>query len=92
MTKTISSAFYCLKCATKTALPRKMSRMREKGHFKKIYCITCKDEINHLEVREFDLDFNVENLKRDIGSGKYNEVNKGIKQQEKGIFDNEKTL
>lgn len=89
MTRTVSSDFYCLKCATKTALPRKMSRMREKGHFKKIYCITCREEINHLEVREFDVDFSIEKLKKDIENGVYSEANKGIK--EKGILD-EKTL
>lgn len=89
MTRTVSSDFYCLKCANKTILPRKMSRMREKGHFKKIHCFVCKEEINHIEVREFDVDFKLDKLKTDIENGVYDEANQGIK--EKGILD-EKTL
>lgn len=86
MAKTITSQFYCLKCANKTALPRKMSRMREKGHYKKIYCIGCKEEINHLEVREFDLDFSIDKLKEDISNGVYEDVNKGIEKEKREIL------
>ena len=46
------SKMYCIKCG-KESLPifRKYSKYREAGHLKKIYCIHCKDETNHVEIR-----------------------------------------
>ena len=72
------STFYCTKCAGKIELPRKMSQKREKGHLKKIYCINCKEEINHLEIRSNDMDFDLEQFKLDIEEGFYNESCKKI--------------
>lgn len=71
MTQTVSSDFYCLKCVSKITLPRRMSRIREKGHLKAIYCYNCKERVNHFEVREFDVDFDIEKLKEDIKNGVY---------------------
>jgi hypothetical protein len=51
------SDFYCTQCTNKLSLPRKNSKQREKMHLKSIYCIKCKDEINHYEVRDCDHDF-----------------------------------
>lgn len=74
MSKTTTSKFYCLKCGERTFLPRRLSKMREKGHFKKIYCIKCKGEVNHLEVREFDLGFSEESFLEDVRNGVYKEI------------------
>jgi hypothetical protein len=51
------SSFYCTQCTNKISLPRKQSRQREKNHLKNIYCIKCKEEVNHYEVRSCDHDF-----------------------------------
>jgi ribosomal protein L33 len=48
------SKFLCTQCNNETFLPRKASQQRERNHLKKIYCIKCRDEMNHVEKREFD--------------------------------------
>lgn len=79
MSKMISNRFYCLKCANKNfSIPRKQSDKRKHGHFKKMFCLTCKEEINHLEVREFEVDFDYERFQWDVANGKYDEFNKGV--------------
>lgn len=42
--------FYCMKCGKK-GLPviRPRNNQREKFHRKKLYCIYCKEEVNHIE-------------------------------------------
>ena len=75
----VTSSFYCIKCAHKVPLPRRRGQQREKGHLKRIYCIRCAREINHLEVREFDTDFNLEKFKQDIADGVYAEYEEEIK-------------
>lgn len=52
-TSTISK-FTCTKCNNIIYLPRKKGKEREKNHLKKIYCITCKEIINHSETRDID--------------------------------------
>lgn len=49
------NTFKCTVCG-KEGIPitRKQSNQREYGHLKKIYCIHCKKETNHVEIREFD--------------------------------------
>lgn len=71
------SDFYCLQCMNKITLPRKGSRQREKNHLKNIYCIKCKNNVNHYEVRDCDIDFNIQILKYQIDSG---------------VFDNKKEM
>jgi len=47
------SDFYCTQCGNKGfVLPRKSNKQREPGHLKKIYCLTCRNTVNHAEVRE----------------------------------------
>lgn len=45
--------FFCTKCG-KQGIPivRPTSKQRESGHLKKLYCIYCKEENNHVEVRD----------------------------------------
>lgn len=58
------SDFYCTCCGNKgMPIPRKMSRQREEGHLKKMYCIHCKRDTNHLEFRGFENDFEEFKLK-----------------------------
>ncbi len=65
------SDFYCLCCLNKITLPRKGSRQREKNHLKSIYCIHCKGNVNHYEVRDCDIDFDLEELKLEIQNGTF---------------------
>lgn len=66
------SEFYCTRCGTKgMPLARKMGKQRENGHLKKIYCLHCKMETNHVEIRPFDYEYTVEDLKRDIENNVY---------------------
>lgn len=50
VTKLENHEFYCTKCGQK-GLPvwRRPASQRGKGHLKKLYCIHCKQEVNHYE-------------------------------------------
>lgn len=88
MSQVSISDFYCLSCFTKVPLSRKKSRMREKEHLKNIYCYKCNKEINHFEVREFDRDFNLEELKRRVRAGEFEGLDGGPKEKKGGsIFE-----
>ena len=52
MAKFESHDFYCLNCGKK-GLPvqRKMGQQRGQFHRKKLYCIFCKTECNHIEIK-----------------------------------------
>lgn len=47
------SKFFCTRCGKEgICLPRKKGSRREGGHLKKIYCVHCKDDVNHAEVSD----------------------------------------
>lgn len=48
----IQHKFFCLKCG-REGIPvyRAGNQLREKFHKKKLYCIYCKQEVNHIEIR-----------------------------------------
>lgn len=48
------SEFYCT-CCGKKGIPvmRKPGQTREPGHLKKLYCLYCKEETNHVEIRSY---------------------------------------
>lgn len=55
MSKLITdNEFYCVSCGEK-GLPvvRKYGAERENGHLKKLYCLKCKKETNHVEVKPY---------------------------------------
>ena len=50
----IDHVFYCTQCGKKgIPIARKTGKYKEPGHLKKLYCLTCKMEINHVECVEF---------------------------------------
>lgn len=60
----VSNRFFCLSCGREgISLARPISKQREKSHRKKLYCIYCKEALNHIEckneieVKEFKEDF-----------------------------------
>lgn len=49
------SNFRCVDCGNiGIPISRKQSSQREAGHLKKLYCIHCRKETNHEEIRGFD--------------------------------------
>ena len=69
--------FYCLKCGNKgIPLARRRSLQHEKFHRKKLYCIYCKTEVNHIECRN---EKEVRKFKADFAAGVYeNEAKESI--------------
>ena len=48
----LENEFYCCKCGKKGfSIPRKDGQQREAGHQKKMWCINCKEVINHVECK-----------------------------------------
>ena len=46
------SNFYCEVCGTKgIPIPRNKGKQRESFHKKKLYCLNCKMETNHIECK-----------------------------------------
>lgn len=44
--------FYCIKCGNRGIdLMRKQGHQHKKFHRKKLYCIHCKTEVNHVECK-----------------------------------------
>ncbi len=72
----MASRFFCTKCGKEgICLARKKGSKREKGHLKRLYCIHCKEEINHAEVTE-DGDYTLQDFQREFEQGVFNEEGK----------------
>lgn len=76
----VISEMYCCKCGNKgLTIPRKSNKYKEPGHLKKIYCIYCKCEWNHVEIRPIYSDYNYEDFKLEI---EYNNFDKNGNRKE----------
>lgn len=66
------SRFFCTNCG-KEGIPvqRKRGQERESGHLKKLYCMFCGEEHNHVEVREIDSDCRIEEFKEEFEMGRF---------------------
>ena len=63
--------FYCLLCGKKSfTLPRKDCKRKEKFHRKKLYCLNCRCEVNHIELKS---DAEVYEFKQAFEDGLYKE-------------------
>lgn len=67
-------SFFCTKCGNKgIPLFRKQGHQHSRFHKKKLWCVHCKEEVNHIECKTFD---EVLKFKEDFEKGVYkNEVN-----------------
>lgn len=76
------SKFYCTKCGQE-GLPimRPKGHRREPGHLKKLYCIYCKEEVNHAEVRDIG-GYTYEDFLKEFKAGRF--VN-GLRQPIKNL-------
>lgn len=74
--ETIVSDFYCTQCGKKgIPIARKSSKQKEPEHLKKLYCIYCKKEINHAEVKMFG-DYQKEDFLEEFNLGRFVDGNK----------------
>ena len=61
--------FYCLKCGNKSfGCFRKSGFQHEKFHRKKLYCIYCRTEVNHVECKTYE---DVQEFKEAFNEGKF---------------------
>lgn len=50
-TVTQQTSLKCCECGQVNTIWRKRSKMKKREHLKKLYCIKCKKEVNHTELR-----------------------------------------
>ena len=61
--------FYCIKCGHKgIPLSRKQGHQHERFHRKKLFCIYCQQEVNHIECKN---DEDVAEFKRNFENEVY---------------------
>ena len=67
-------SFFCIKCGNKgIPLSRKQGHQHGRFHKKKLWCVHCREEVNHIECKTFD---EVETFKENFKKGVYkNELN-----------------
>lgn len=77
--------FYCLNCGNESiSLPRKKGFQHSKFHRKKMYCIFCKEEINHIECKNYE---EVIEFKENFEKGVYiNEAEESISWINRGVL------
>ena len=64
--------FFCPKCGQETLpIARKNSKLREKGHLKKLYCYHCKETLNMVECRD---DYEVGIFREEFDAGNLAEL------------------
>lgn len=81
------SEMYCVSCQKKgIPIPRK-NRNKEPGHLKKLYCIHCGAERNHVEIRPFYSDYNYKDFQLEIKYHNFDE--EGNRKEPYRIFRGE---
>ena len=61
--------FYCIKCGNKgIPLSRQQGHQRGRFHRKKLFCLYCQQEVNHIECKS---DEDVVEFKRNFENGVY---------------------
>lgn len=101
MPKIYISDFFCTQCASRgIPIPRLKGREREPGHLKKLYCLRCKKEINHVEcipgtkythkdfIIEYEYDnFTEEGLRKKTYNQLRGDIKNGTAKKKKTILD-----
>ena len=65
------SDFYCTHCGSRgIPIVRKAGQSREPGHLKKLFCLKCKTETNHAEVRPYG-SYRYENFLEEYSLGRF---------------------
>ena len=64
---------YCTKCGNKgIPIARKKGAEREAGHLKKLFCLHCNQERNHVECKPFS-HYDYEDFKLEMSYGNFDE-------------------
>ena len=64
--------FFCTGCGHQgIPIMRPKCKNREAGHLKKLYCIYCKKEVNHVEIREQDQKYTEQDFKLEYELGRF---------------------
>lgn len=56
--KTVPKRLICTKCGLVVTIHRKANRNRKDGHFKNLWCASCKRKMKHRELSEYEFEFN----------------------------------
>lgn len=90
MAATLLSDFYCTLCGTK-GIPvwRRKGAAREKGHLKKLFCLKCQKETNHVECKN---DYTVEDFFYEFNNNNFDEngIRKMTYKQLRSVIENGK--
>ena len=72
----IASEFYCTRCG-KRGIPiiRRPGQQREPGHLKKLYCLNCNEEVNHVEIRPYG-SYRYEDFEEEFQLGRFVDGNR----------------
>lgn len=63
--------FFCVECGNEgIPIPRGADRKREAGHLKKLWCLHCKKETNHVETKEFT-NYDEEQFREEFELGRF---------------------
>jgi hypothetical protein len=69
--KIIQSKLLCPRCRNYTTIYRNAAKRKHEGHYKKIYCYTCKSTHNHIELKtnynytEEEIEILIEQMKKE---------------------------
>lgn len=87
--KELLSDFYCTCCGSKgIPIMRKAGQSREPGHLKKLFCLKCKEDTNHVEVRPYG-SYRYENFLEEYSLGRFFEGKRIAVSKLKGCSNRE---
>ena len=70
--KIMTSDFYCTKCGHKgIPIVRTKHAQREPGHLKKLYCLFCQEEHNHVEIKPIGSKYRYEDFLEEYTLGRF---------------------
>ena len=68
---TTVSRFFCTACGNEgVPIVRKQGQQREGGHLKRLFCLHCKKETNHAEIRPFG-SYSYEDFLLEFSTGRF---------------------
>lgn len=77
MKNSITHDFYCTQCGTKGIPLYRANHTRERGHLKKLYCLSCGCQTNHAECIEGSK-YDYEAFLLEFNSGNFDENGKRV--------------
>ena len=75
-----SNDFYCTQCGNRNfPIWRKRGTEREPGHLKKLFCLKCGTETNHVEVKEFAQNYTYSDFVNEFEYGNFDVNGKRVR-------------